>query len=81
MKYFNVRNNAIELVAGSLYIVKIEPLDLITQDGVRELPVEKRKCLYRDEKELPFIFVSQLHLNHKKIVILGNQQHVPQLYI
>ena len=51
LKYFNVISNAIDLVAGSLYIVKIEPIDHVTQEGIRELAIEKRKCLFRDEKE------------------------------
>ena len=51
LKYFNVRSNSIDLVAGKSYIVKIEPIDHITQVGIRELSIEKRKCLYRDEKE------------------------------
>ena len=49
LKYFNVRSNAIDLVAGSMYIVKIEPIDHIAQDEIRELAIEKRKCLFRDE--------------------------------
>ena len=51
LKYFNVRSNSIDLVAGKSYIVKIKPIDHITQVGIRELSIEKRKCLYRDEKE------------------------------
>ena len=50
LKYFNVRSKAIDMVAGSMYIVKIEPIDHVAKEGIRDLPIEKRHCLYKDEK-------------------------------
>lgn len=44
------------MVAGSMYIVKIEPIDHVAKEGIRDLPINKRQCLYKDEKE------SHLHL-------------------
>ena len=51
LKYFNVRSKAIDMVAGSMYIVKIEPIDHVAKEGIRDLPIKKRLCLYKDEKE------------------------------
>ena len=39
------------MVAGSMYIVKIEPIDHVAKEGIRDLPIKKRRCLYKDEKE------------------------------
>ena len=39
------------MVAGSMYIVKIEPIDHVAKEGIRDLPIKKRLCLYKDEKE------------------------------
>ena len=38
------------MVAGSMYIVKIEPIDHVAKEGIRDLPIIKRLCLYKDEK-------------------------------
>ena len=66
LKYFNVRSKAIDMVAGSMYIVKIEPIDHVAKEGIRDLPIRKRQCLYKDEKESQKNLLLQLIVvNHK----------------
>ena len=49
MKFFNVRSNPIDLVAGKSYSIKIVPFQHIATPEVRSLFRESRKCLFNDE--------------------------------
>ena len=52
LNYFNVRSNAIDMVSGTSYIIKIKPIDFTSEEEIRDLPFETRKCQFKDEKEL-----------------------------
>ena len=48
-KYFNVRGNPIDLLAGNEYIVKIEPTLHSASSDIRSVDPVKRKCKFGDE--------------------------------
>ena len=49
-KYFNVRSNPVDLVAGNEYIVKIEPTYHSASSEIRSVDPEKRNCKFGDER-------------------------------
>ena len=50
-KYFNVRSNLIDLVAGNEYIVKIKATQHTASPGIQSVSPEKRYCHFEDERE------------------------------
>lgn len=48
-KYFNVRSNPIDLVAGNEYIVKIKPTQHSASPEIRSVDPDKRNCRFEDE--------------------------------
>ena len=48
-KYFNVRSNPIDLVAGNEYTIKIKPMQHTASPEIRSVEPEKRKCKFEDE--------------------------------
>ena len=49
-KYFNVRSNLIDLVAGNEYIVKIKPTQHTASPAIQSVSPEKRYCHFEDER-------------------------------
>ena len=51
LKYYNVRSNAIELVAGTAYVIKIKPIQHEASHRIRSLTIKRRGCRFKDEQE------------------------------
>ena len=51
LKYYNVRSNAIELVAGTAYIIKVKPIQHEASPRIRGLTIKRRGCRFKDEQE------------------------------
>ena len=51
LKYFNVRSNPIDMVAGASYTVKITPIQHTASPDIRYLDRKRRKCQFKDEQE------------------------------
>ena len=51
LKYFNVRSNPIDMVAGASYTVKMTPIQHTASPGIRDLDRQRRKCQFKDEQE------------------------------
>ena len=50
LKYYNVRSNAIELVAGTAYFIKIKPIQHEASPRIRGLTIKRRGCRFKDEQ-------------------------------
>ena len=50
-EFFNVDDNSVEVEPGTEVLIRVQPTELITDEGVIDLPIEKRGC--RLESEVP----------------------------
>ena len=50
LKYFNVRSNPLDMVAGASYTVKMTPIQHTASPGIRDLHKLRRGCLFQDEQ-------------------------------
>lgn len=48
-KYFNVRSNPVDLMAGNEYTIEIKPMLHSASSDIRSVEPEKRKCKFEDE--------------------------------
>ena len=48
-KYFNVRGNPVDLVAGNEYTIEIKPMLHSASSEIRSVDPERRKCKFEDE--------------------------------
>ena len=66
MKFFNVRSNPIDLVAGKSYNIKIVPFQHIATPEVRSLFWKSRKCLFNDEPVRQIKSLLNIHFQVKQ---------------
>ena len=66
LSYYNVLINQLEFRAGTEVIIKVKPSVHRTSPNFKELPIEKRKCLYMNENQVMILrgyFVGLLLVN------------------
>ena len=49
-KYFNVRSNPLDVVAGASYTVKMTPIQHTASPAIRDLHKLRRGCQFHDEQ-------------------------------
>ena len=48
-EFFNVNDNSIEVEPGTEVLIRVEPQELVMDDAVIDIPIEKRGCRMASE--------------------------------
>ena len=48
-EFFNVDDNSVEVEPGMEVLIRVQPTELVTDDAVIDVPVEKRGCRLASE--------------------------------
>ena len=54
-EFYNVLQNSIDIEPGTEMLIRVQPVQLESEDGIRSEPIEQRKCRFEDEvpKDMP----------------------------
>ena len=54
-EFYNVLQNSIDVEAGTEMLIRVKPVQLISEDSIRSEPIEQRKCRFENEvpKDMP----------------------------
>ena len=54
-EFYNVLQNSIDVEPGTEILIRVQPVQLESEDGIRSEPIEQRKCRFEDEvpKDMP----------------------------
>ena len=81
LKFFNVRSNPIDLVAGTAYDIKLVPFQHTATPAVKDMYWKDRKCLFQDEQAWGIITLTWLVFYWAKTTkILERRQHAQDIF-
>ena len=55
--FFGVINNNFPIPRGFKTVLKVKPTSIISDQAVRDVPIDERKCLFDDEFTFDFSFL------------------------
>ena len=56
-EFYNVLQNSIAVEPGTEMLIRVQPVQLVSEDSIRSEPIEQRKCRFEDEvpKDMPLV--------------------------
>ena len=48
-EFYNVIRNSIDVEPGTEMLVRVKPVQLVSEESIRSEPIEQRKCRFEDE--------------------------------